>query len=159
VRFAARLIDLAAFLLVLCAPAAAVNPGLIDAAGGSLVLLTLPIEAALLATWGTTPGKALLGVSVRAASGDKLRFGPALRRAAAVWTFGLAVNQPFGLVTGLVSLRRVRQRGLTYWDALDGHQVEHAAIAGWRISIAVAIVLGLATLAVAAAFQIATRGF
>jgi hypothetical protein len=47
----------------------------------SVPLLWVPIEAFLISKWGTTPGKALLGLSVRDALGFKLPYSLALRRA------------------------------------------------------------------------------
>jgi len=141
VRLVARIVDVAVFVFVLGLISVAVNPDLVEAAGNSLVLLTIPIEAALLATWGATPGKALLGISVRDAGGGKLSFGAALRRAAAVWTFGLAANQSMILVTALMSWRRLRRRGATYWDALDGHRVDHHDVGTWQILVAVVVVV------------------
>jgi hypothetical protein len=44
-------------------------------------LLWAPWEALLISRWGTTPGKALLGLSVRDALGFKLPFSLSLRRA------------------------------------------------------------------------------
>jgi len=42
-------------------------------------VLWVPVEAALISKWGTTPGKALFGLSVRDAAGRKLSYGSALR--------------------------------------------------------------------------------
>ena len=44
-------------------------------------LFWVPVEALLISRWGTTPGKALLGLSVRDALGFKLPFRASLRRA------------------------------------------------------------------------------
>jgi len=148
-RLVARTIDLAILLVALAAVLAAVNPALPDIVGPSLISLSIPIEAALLASWGTTPGKALLGIAVRDAGGGKLRFGQALRRTAAVWTFGLGTTQLIGFVTGGLAFRRLRRQGATYWDALDDLRVEHRDVSGLRTSVAVAIV-GLIALAVLA---------
>ncbi|HMF42950.1 MAG TPA: PDZ domain-containing protein [Polyangia bacterium] len=136
-RLAARTVDVAVFFLGLALIAVAINPALPDIIGPSFVLLTIPLEAALLASWGTTPGKALLCVRVRAADGTKLRFGQAVRRAAAVWTFGLGAYQTIGLATGWVAFARLRGQGATYWDAQDGHRVDHEAVAAWRVVLAI----------------------
>ena len=140
VRFAARIVDVAVFLLVVLLAIAVVDPALVDAVGASLFLLLIPIEAALLATWGYTPGKWLLRVSVRDATGRKLPVGVALRRAAAVWTFGIGVNQPVGWLTAALAFRRVRRRGTAYWDELDGHRVDHGSVEGWRAVVAFLVI-------------------
>src|ERR1051326_6135030 len=44
-------------------------------------VLWAPLEALLISKWGTTPGKALLGLSVRDPFGFKLSFSASLRRA------------------------------------------------------------------------------
>jgi hypothetical protein len=148
-RCAARIVDVGVFGVSIILALALIDPALVDAVGASLLLLTIPIEAALLASWGTTPGKALLGFSVRDAAGGKLPFAVALRRSAAVWLYGLAANLPVGLVTGLLAFGRVRRSGVAYWDALDGHRVAHREVSGPREAVAVALV-GLFLLAVVA---------
>ncbi len=45
-------------------------------------LLFIPIEAKLTSSWGTTPGKAILGITVRQTDGKKLTWRQALKRAA-----------------------------------------------------------------------------
>jgi uncharacterized RDD family membrane protein YckC len=143
VRFAARVVDEALLVVVVCLIFAAINPALVEVALASSLLLAIPVEAALLASWGYTPGKWLLRVAVRDGVGAKLRFGQALRRAAAVNLFGLALNQPIGLVTQPLSFLRLRRAGSTYWDALDGSRVEHGAVGGGRATIAIVAVVAL----------------
>ena len=142
-RLAARAIDVALFFLALSLVAVAINPALPDIIGPTFMLLTIPLEALLLSSWGTTPGKALLGVKVRAADGSKLGFGQAVRRAAAVWTFGLGANQTVSLATGWIAFARLRARGATYWDALDGHRVEHAVVSAGRVVLAIVGVIAV----------------
>lgn len=48
-------------------------------------LLWVPIEAVLISRWGSTPGKALFGISIRNAAGEKLKFKESLKRALAPW--------------------------------------------------------------------------
>jgi uncharacterized RDD family membrane protein YckC len=141
VRFAARTVDQALLVLIIILIFAAIDPGVVELALAGWLLLAIPLEAALLSSWGTTPGKWLLGVTVRDGRGAKLRFGQALRRAAAVWTFGLALDQPIGFVTGPLSFRRLRRSGATYWDALDGSRVDHAAVGGGGATVAILIVV------------------
>jgi len=137
-RAAARAVDVAvfaaAFIVILLVIQQA---ALVEALGASLLFPMIPLEAALLASWGTTPGKALLGISVRDASGGKLPFGVALRRTAGAWMFGLAANLPIGLLTGLLAL----VRRVAYWDAVDGHRVEHRAVSRLRVGMVVALVV------------------
>jgi hypothetical protein len=137
--------------MTLVAQAAASAGRAMLAAGPLVYLVWAPLEAVLLATWGFTPGKWLLRVSVRDARGDRLDPRAALRRAVVVWTFGLAMSQTIGLVTGLLARRRLRRDGATYWDTLDGHRVTHGRIGPLRATIAVSIVALLVAAMVAAA--------
>jgi len=143
VRLAARMVDEALLVVIVGVSAATIDPGLVEVALASSLLLAIPLEAALLASWGFTPGKWLLRVVVRDGLGAKLRFGQALRRTAAVHAFGLALDQPIGLVTGPLSFRRLRRSGATYWDELDGTRVDHGAVGGARAAIAILAVIAL----------------
>jgi hypothetical protein len=80
---------------------------------------------------------------VRDASGRKLRFGAALRRAATAWTYGLGVNEATALVACPLALRRLRRRGSAYWDALDGHRVTHGPVREGRAVVAVVVIAAL----------------
>ena len=80
---------------------------------------------------------------MRDASGHKLRFGAALRRAATAWTYGLGVNEATALVACPLALRRVRRCGAAYWDALDGHRVTHGPVREGRVVVAVVIIAAL----------------
>jgi hypothetical protein len=143
-RFVARVIDTTVFCLALEVVLFVINRGAPDVVSATIVFLTIPIEAALLASWGTTPGKALVGLAVRDGAGRKLRFGPALRRAAGVWTFGLAGTQILGIATGILAFRRLRRGRAAYWDALDGFRVEPRDVSPVRIGVAVAIIVVVA---------------
>jgi uncharacterized RDD family membrane protein YckC len=152
-RFGARLVDQALTLLVLGAILVAIDPHLVDASAALVLPLGIPIEAALLASWGYTPGKWLMRVTVRDALGRKLRFGQALRRGAAVWTFGLAFNQSISWVTGLMSFRRLRRRGSTYWDEIDGSRVDHADVGGGRGAVAILVIAAFVVFQIAVAVR------
>lgn len=112
------------------------------------------VEAALLAGPGATPGKALLGVQVRGGDGQKLSFGAALLRAFLACAKGLAAGAPVvGLVTQIVSYKRLRTFGATSWDDQVGCAVRVGPVgpgraAGALASVALAIaVAGAATVA------------
>lgn len=131
-RYFARTID-----IVLFSFGAGLVVGLIGAVSGSGVLLVILsivawvfgwifIEAALLATWGTTPGKLLFGITLRTAQGTKLDFGTALGRAFKVWFRGLGLSLPIvSIVTLVMAYNRLKERGDTSWDADGGFQVTH----------------------------------
>lgn len=86
----------------------------------ALLYLCLPlvlIEAAFVATLGTTPGKAMLGVSVRDYLGRRLSFSTAFRRSLFVMVLGLGCFAPSLMVLALFfSWWWVRRFGFTPWD-------------------------------------------
>jgi tetratricopeptide (TPR) repeat protein/uncharacterized RDD family membrane protein YckC len=75
------------------------------------------IEAVLLCTWGTTPGKWLFNVTIRNEEGKKLGFVPALKRSLLVWIygmgFGIPVITPFGMINQYRKLTKMKS---TMWD-------------------------------------------
>lgn len=86
----------------------------------ALLYLCLPlvlIEAAFVATLGTTPGKAMLGVSVRDYLGRPLSFSTAFRRSLFVMVLGLGCFAPSLMLLALFfSWWWVRRFGFTPWD-------------------------------------------
>ncbi len=85
-------------------------------------LLWLPmvaLEAGLLSTWGTTPGKALMGIRITT-FGDAPRLGylRAFMRSLMVFTLGMGVMMPQLLPIMLAfEYWMLRRRGITPWDA------------------------------------------
>ncbi len=85
-------------------------------------LLWMPmvaIEALLLSIWGTTPGKALMGIRM-STFGDapNLGFLRAFMRSLMVFTLGMGVMMPQLLPVMLAfSYWMLRRRGITPWDA------------------------------------------
>lgn len=86
----------------------------------ALLYLCLPlvlIEAAFVATLGTTPGKAMLGISVRDYLGRRLSFSTAFRRSLFVMVLGLGCFAPSLMLLALFfSWWWVRRFGFTPWD-------------------------------------------
>ena len=113
VRFGATSLDFALVNLILTALEAAwgaplvprlsrlfpdLGPGLVQAAVSSSdsispILLTSLLEALLLCTLGTTPGKTLMGLTLRRADGGRLTPAQAFGRAGLkfVWGWGLGI--------------------------------------------------------------------
>jgi uncharacterized RDD family membrane protein YckC len=74
-------------------------------------------EAVCLSNFGTTPGKALLALSVRTLSGERLSFRQAFTRTARVFVYGKGLYIPIvTAVTMLLSLRDLSQESATRWD-------------------------------------------
>lgn len=128
VRFWARSIDKALYLATL---------PLLMALPGPLGWLLLPLwlgglvalEALLLSSFGTTPGKAILGVSVRNSDGKRLSFRQALNRTIAVYRRG----HKFGIVTIALAYKKLKQEGRTAWDDAGNFVVRHQALGRGRM--------------------------
>jgi len=154
VRYWARSIDIALISIIVSIPIGVVLPDdlnnrLVDQLLQFLALtLWIPIEAALIATFGRTPGKALLRVRVSNKNGGNLSFGQALSRSFKVWWMGLGTGLiPFvTLVTLLVAHKHLSNKGVTMWDRDGRFKVTHRKVGIMRTLIAVAIFVGLVAL-------------
>ncbi len=85
-------------------------------------LLWLPmvaLEAGMLSTWGTTPGKALMGIRVTTfGDAPRLSYLRAFMRSLMVFTLGMGVMVPQLLPIMLAfEYWMLRRRGITPWDA------------------------------------------
>ena len=155
VRYWARLIDI--FLFCLCAGfvIGIVAPQLLttnDLLMG--VLFTFAwcfVEPIFLSSWGATPGKALLRVSVRNSDGSLLDYGSALSRSFDVWFRGLGIGIPLvTLFTHLAAYNTLTKNGITSWDSSRNLRVVHDTIGSVRVFVAVVFVVlfvGFASLA------------
>lgn len=95
------------YLAVLRVSGAAFNPGFLPGSYEALLYLCLPMvlmETAFLGTLGTTPGKAMLGVSVRDYRGRRLSFPMAFRRSLFVMVLGLGCFAPSLMLLALFFL-------------------------------------------------------
>lgn len=124
VRFLGRMADvmmhMTLYLAVLRILGLGFSPDFLPGSYEALLYLCLPlvlIEAAFVATLGTTPGKAMLGVSVRDYRGSRLPFSTAFRRSLFVMVLGLGCFAPSLMVLALFfSWWWVRRFGFTPWD-------------------------------------------
>lgn len=124
VRFLGRMADvmmhMTLYLAVLRIFGLAFSPDFLPGSYEALLYLCLPmvlIETAFVATLGTTPGKAMLGVSVRDYRGSRLSFSTAFRRSLFVMVLGLGCFAPSLMVLALFfSWWWVRRFGFTPWD-------------------------------------------
>lgn len=91
-------------------------------------------EAISLSLFGTTPGKWLLNVRVRASLGEKLGFMDAFSRGLWVWLLGFGLGFPlFTLIGHLRAYSRLKQEGTTGWDMRGGLQVLHRPVSTLRV--------------------------
>ena len=155
VRYWARMTDLFIFNMVI---------GLITLICASLFKLSDVIygllafvlynfaEAALLATWGTTPGKAFFKVRVRNSDGSKLSYIDGLSRAFKIMFYGEGLGIiPICIFTLIKAHNRLTNKGITSWDEDKGIVVSHQMLGPWRvigILVLFAVFLGLMVLGI-----------
>jgi uncharacterized RDD family membrane protein YckC len=103
------------------------------------LFLWVPIEGALLAAVGTTPGKALLGLRVVSPTGGKPGIAAAWSRAVTVLWRGMGLGIPpltvLGIVVGGV---QTIQQGSAPWDGKLGLEVQAEPFDSRRWQIAIA---------------------
>ena len=86
-------------------------------AGYLILLPMLAVEAVLLHLWGTTPGKWLLGLSLRDRQGKKLSLARALRRSRLLFSKGYGYNIPiYNLYRHYKSFRICAELEPLPWD-------------------------------------------
>ncbi len=101
-------------------------------------LVGILLEALMLPTFGTTPGKWLFGISVRGGGGRNLTFGQGAARALGVSIQGLGFGLPLvSLCTLYYAYRRLEDTGTTLWDTAVGSKVSHVPWGPWRWVFAV----------------------
>jgi hypothetical protein len=105
------------------------------------------VESILLSTWGTTPGKLLLGITVREIDGSKLNFSRALNRSASVWFYGMGCGITFiEFITKVTSYNRLSKKGITRWDQNGKYSISHTKVSTVNIIIVIMIWIGIAAL-------------
>lgn len=147
IRFLARFFDYSLFFLLLW--------GIRTVAGGQFPLgrfehlipfeffVWIPIEALLLSTWGTTPGKFFLRTELKQGRKTRLDYFTALKRSFNVWFRGLGLGIPIVIfLCLLVAYHRLRVFRQTSWDREENIIVLHYPIGRWRIAAAAIIATG-----------------
>ena len=106
--------------------------------GMALIFVWMFIEAYLLSTLGTTPGKWLFKTKISTSSGDKLFFSTAMSRSFNVWLRGLGIGIPIAtLITQIVAYNNLKKNGVTTWDRDDSLIVVHERIGAIRVLVAI----------------------
>ncbi|MCK4934853.1 MAG: RDD family protein [Simkaniaceae bacterium] len=106
--------------------------------GMFIIFLWVFVEAFLLATWGTTPGKWLFRISVRSVDGKKPIYLASLYRSLSVWFFGVGLGLPIiSIITMIVSYVKLSKKKITSWDRSNHLHVEHHKIGFLRIFVAI----------------------
>lgn len=104
--------------------------------------LLLPLEALCIYQWGTTPGKAILGLAVGDENGRPLSFGAAAERTWEVFRYGFGFNIPiYSAYRSWVSYKNLKSGGEPEWD---WHiTVEARPLRWWRAVVYTAVCLAL----------------
>ena len=106
------------------------------------VLVWVPLEAILLATLGTTPGKWLYRLHVVDSNQIKLPFKTALTRALKVWSVGMGWGALIiAPVLNVMWHGRVKQGKLTAWDAQCKSTIIEQPVSAFRLAASSVIVL------------------
>ncbi len=141
-RYFARMVDSILFITIfiffvefLMGLTGVTSPGIlrfISTPGGRFWLgflalyLMIPVEAALLSRFKTTPGKWLFGIEVTTPAGDRLSSEDAGRRSFDVWVKGQGLGIPIVLIIPMMlAYRRLTRTGTTLWDTACHAVVTH----------------------------------
>jgi len=122
--------------------------GVPDILFGILLLFAYAfVESAMLASWGTTPGKALLRIRLRNSDGTKLSYADGLSRAFKVLIRGQGIGLPLvALFTQIHAYNRLTNQGVTSWDEDGDFDVSHQVIGAWRTILTILILMAFAFL-------------
>lgn len=105
------------------------------------------VEPAMLAGWGTTPGKALLRIRLRNSDGSKLSYADGLSRAFKVLIRGQGIGLPLvALFTQIYAYKRLTKQRITSWDEEGDFDVSHQVIGTGRIILTLLIFMAFAFL-------------
>lgn len=145
VRFWARSVDTILITVMVYVPLEFLIPAEMNWRGADrlvtliAMLFWIPIEAILLSSFGTTPGKALLRVKVTNKDGTNLSFSQALSRSVGVWLRGEAIGIfPLAtIVANLIAYRTLRDTGATSWDRNGRFLVTHRTIGVFRVGVVI----------------------
>lgn len=101
--------------------------------GFGALFLWVPVEATLLATWHTTPGKWMAGLRVVRHESSSWSYQDALHRAGAVLLRGLGLGLPLvSLVTLIVGYNKLEKNGRASWDIDHDFDVAEVGMSGGR---------------------------
>jgi len=118
-------------------------------AGIIICFLYVFIEPVMLASWGTTPGKALFRVRLRDSNNSKPTYPEALTRAFNVWIRGIGLGIPIvALFTQITAYNRLTKESITSWDKEGGFKVSHQIIGVGRVMLIIAIFMAFVSLMV-----------
>ena len=144
VRYWARMFDVYSFSLVGAVILAVIAPQFFEkqneyALGMMLVFAWVFVEASLLSSFQTTPGKWLFKTKIALTSGSPINFSQALARSFKVWWRGFGTGFPIApMITMIIAHGRLTRNSITSWDKDDGFTVTHETIGVLRVLAAIA---------------------
>lgn len=147
VRYWARMFDVYSFSLIGGVILAFTAPQFLAkqneyVLGMLLVFAWVFVEALLLSSFQTTPGKWLFKTNIALTSGSPIGFSQALARSLKVWWRGFGIGFPItAVITMIIAHSRLTRNGITSWDKDDGFSVTHETIGVPRVLAAVAFFL------------------
>jgi len=105
------------------------------------------VEALLISSFGTTPGKMLFNIRVFRKNGTRLSYSEAMGRSAFVWLLGIGLGIALLQFLAMTfSLFYLLNRGETLWDRTLKTQVQHRPLGPQGIILAVGAFLVLLSL-------------
>ena len=94
----------------------------------------IPVEAALMSLWGSTPGKWLMRIEVKKGHTKRLLFDCSIRRALLVWFRGIGAGIPvINILCILNAYHQLSVLRCTSWDRDLGTLVVHHHLPRWRL--------------------------
>ena len=104
------------------------------------------LEGYLIAQWGTTPGKALLGIHIANAEGNRLRFGASLKRSIGVYVLGIGCHIAFISLAAMgFGYYLLLKNKRSYWDVIAESHVRHDPFHPRQVVLPLAIVFLILT--------------
>lgn len=93
-----------------------------------VILVWVFVEAIMLSTWGTTPGKWIFRITLRDSNGEKLTFPNALKRSILVFFNGVGIGLPIVfLVASILSYIDFSRKGITNWDNMGKYVISYGS--------------------------------
>lgn len=154
-RFWARNLDFFFFLTAcLVAFSALRQLGWVKAPTGEFLNyfpLFLPIwhlmEAYMISRWGSTPGKALVGIHVTDSESNRLGFRASLRRSLGVYVLGVGCYLAgFSLIASIFGYYTLSKNKRCFWDLSAESFVQHTPLQARHVILPLAIIFLLLTL-------------
>lgn len=147
IRFVARFFDYSLFCLFLFSLKRIFQTTFLPKDYDSLIpfefFVWIPIEAILLSTLGTTPGKWFLKTKLKVGKKKSFDFFMALKRSFYVWFRGLGMGIiGINFLCLAFAYQKLKLFKITSWDREDHVQVTHYPIGRWRLYVGAFIAIG-----------------